>query len=750
MTKQLKKQVVLFFTLLALFGVAGCGDNISDGENQRKNRHMEFPKNRLYQAEEVKLEGITGEPWSYVVCGDSLCLITWEDQKDAQTEGGRRDIRDRQHIYFMNLDGTNPKEIALDKIPGNYIYAMAYGADGNLILRLEERNEEGHMDEEWLVRMDLEGNVLEQQNIMDSLHESYAMYNMTADKEGRVYFCYMEYLYLFNADLTFEKEITPKFSLDSVGYTKDGAIICAGADSKEKFICTLDFDTGEFGKRYMTGTDWLEFSAGCLEMDGYDFYYTNDYGGYGYDMEQEKSTYLFDYQMSDLYSGDFSDVQAVGGGQFAAIEYRNGKRFILLSQGDMTKWENKKVITYGIVDAMTKDVVEQKIAEFNRENDTFRVELKDYSEEEDPQMAFNLDILSGDVPDIIALEGLPADQYIAKGLLEDLTPYYEKDEDIGTEELLDSVVEATKVDGKLYYMTPVFSVCSVIAKKSDVGERDGITFGEVKDILDKKEERVQPFDAGGEKIYMLFAFLSAGYSDFIDWETGKCRFDSQDFKDILEICNRKSSLTEYEYSEGWGEPELLRQGIVLFTGTWIDLSQLQLYRGLYQEDITLIGYPCETGEGSYFECPSRMGIYADSENKEEAWEFLKGFQEKEFQEGDDMFWNGLPIRKDAFELYIQIHTAEEGFTDELGRYWSKYQGSSGPDGVMIDIGPAPEEDVELFRKLIDNTHKTVERNPAVDEIIEDAVKAYFAGVKSLDKTAEEIQNRVSTYVSESR
>ncbi|MCM1497731.1 MAG: extracellular solute-binding protein [Clostridium sp.] len=737
-----KKHMLFFLAACAVLGMAGCGESFGDGESQGKNSHMEFAKERLYQEQIMKLDG--REVVNYTAGGGCLYVVTDEIGEDGRMSG-------KQHLYSVNPDGTDRREISLENLPGNYTEEIVYGADGNLVLRREQLDEDWRSEEQWLVRIDTAGNLLAQQDITDSLHESYAMYNMTADKEGRVYFCYMEYLYLFHADLTFAREVKPNFTMDSVGYTKDGTVICAGADSAEKFVCTLDFETGEFGKRYRTGTDEVQISAGCPETAAYDFYFTNSYGGYGYDLEQEKSTYLFDYQMSALYQGDFVKLQALGDGQFAAIESAGDWQLAVLSQGDMAEWENKTVLTYGLASSMAREHVEQMVTEFNRKNDTCRIEIKDYSEEEDPQTAFNLDIISGNIPDIIALDDLPADQYIAKGLLEDLTPYYEKDTDVSTEDLLDSVVEATKVDGKIYYVTPSFMVYSMLARKSDVGERDGITFGEIKDILAQKEEKVQPFHAGGEKVNMLFAFLSTGYSDFIDWETGTCRFDSQDFKDILEICNRDSSLTEYEYSDGWGLPALLRQGIVLFSGTSVNLEELQLYRGLYQDEIAVVGYPCETRDGSYFECSTRMGISADSENKEAAWEFLKEFQKKEFQESIDMVRGEyLPVRKDAFELYIQTCTASEDFTDETGRSWAAAWSARGIDGVEVEIGPAPEEDVELFRNLIAGTHRTVERNPAVDEIIEDAVKAYFAGFQSLDKTAGEIQTRVTTYVNESR
>ncbi|MCM1180613.1 MAG: extracellular solute-binding protein [Clostridium sp.] len=745
---RLQKLAVMICVFWLGIGAAGCGSNFEGGKT---NPHMEHAENRLYEGEKIKPDGIAGNLLEYTVAGDRIYFVTWDNsamtEQDIAEHNTEKAVR---HLYSMKPDGMEVREIDLHDLPSDNIAAIAYGADGNLILRIREDKESAQADE-WLIRMDLEGNVLGEQSIKNDLHESYAMYNMTADKEGRVYFCYMEYLYLFNADLTFAKKITPNFLLDGVGHTKDGTIICVGSDSAEKFICTLDFGTGDFGKRYQTGTDEVQISEACPQEDPYDFYYTNSYGAYGYNMEQEKSTWLFDFEMSAMTGDDFYGMKSLGGLRFMAIDWQEEQQFVILSQGDMQEWEEKTVITYGVV-SLSMDVdLQTEIAEFNRANDKYRIELKDYSKEEDPQMAFNLDILTGNIPDIIDLKDLPADEYIEKGLLEDLSPYFEKDAEIGTEDLLDSVVEAMKVNDRIYYVAPVFQVYSVMAKKANVGNADGMTFAMMKDILEEKGDDAQPFDAGGEKVYMLFALLGGGYADFIDWESGTCRFDSQDFKDILEICNRKSSETEYALGDGWGMPELLRRDIVLFEGTWINLSQLQLYRGLFDGEIALVGYPCETKDGSFFAFPNRMGISAKSENKEAAWEFIRGFLKKEYPVKRDIMQSAsLPVQKDAFELYIRIYTATREFTDEFGTTWGEYCGMQGVDGVEVELGPSSKEDVELLRELIDKTHKTIEYNPAVDEIIEDEVKAYFAGARSVDKTAEEIQDRVSTYVNESR
>ena len=58
-----------------------------------------------------------------------------------------------------------------------------------------------------------------------------------------------------------------------------------------------------------------------------------------------------------------------------------------------------------------------------------------------------IEIMSGNVPDMILTDGLPVRQYAAKGLLEDLYPYI--DADMGRDALITPVLDADSEDGKL-------------------------------------------------------------------------------------------------------------------------------------------------------------------------------------------------------------------------------------------------------------------------------------------------------------
>lgn len=79
------------------------------------------------------------------------------------------------------------------------------------------------------------------------------------------------------------------------------------------------------------------------------------------------------------------------------------------------------------------DNIQKAILSFNRSGGDYRIEVTDYSEfntEEDYSAGMTkltTEIMSGDMPDILALGQLPYRQLAAKGLLADLYPYLDGD-----------------------------------------------------------------------------------------------------------------------------------------------------------------------------------------------------------------------------------------------------------------------------------------------------------------------------------
>ncbi|MCR5418013.1 MAG: extracellular solute-binding protein [Lachnospiraceae bacterium] len=141
---------------------------------------------------------------------------------------------------------------------------------------------------------------------------------------------------------------------------------------------------------------------------------------------------------------------------------------------------------WGIVDEVKTAAIK-----FNKENDKYKIEFKDYSGTEDCETRMTADILAGNAPDILDLSYIPVEPFVTKGILEDLTPYLEKDDMVSKEDLLPSVEKAMEIDGKQYYVSSSFNVKTVLGSKKDVGDKTGWTYEELKALLDETADLIQ-------------------------------------------------------------------------------------------------------------------------------------------------------------------------------------------------------------------------------------------------------------------
>ncbi|MBR6316140.1 MAG: extracellular solute-binding protein [Lachnospiraceae bacterium] len=372
----------------------------------------------------------------------------------------------------------------------------------------------------------------------------------------------------------------------------------------------------------------------------------------------------------------------------------------------------------------------------------------DYGETEEGQTKMIADIMAGDAPDILDLSYVPIEPYAGKGILEDLIPYLEKDEVISKEDILPSAEKAMETDGKLYYVSSSFNIKTILAATKDVGDKTGWTFQEMKQLLDEKDEDVRPF-YGGSKEEMLGIFTHSCINDFIDWNTGECIFNSDDFKSILEVSARGTD-EETEYSENApSEAELINKGKVLFQDGYALTEDLQVFKNASGSDVTFIGYPCEDKNGSYFSFNNQIGIYAKSKVKDGAWEFIRRFLTKEYQAGDGYMFSN-PTNKDAFEMFMKSKTATKAYKDEFGHRITPVSESWVYGGGQVNVGPLSPEEEQKYRDLIENTTKVVTFDDTILEIVKDEAAAYFNGQASVDEAADKIQNRVTTYVNEKR
>lgn len=685
-----------------------------------------------------------------VTAGDDSSDVATADEGSGEESNNNTTI----YIYSMNKDASDITKLSEMEFDSNeYVEYMIVDKDEKITLITSSWDESGNSQNRFVLPVDANGEKGERVDItklIDTGAETYVS-KIIADDKGQLVVFTEQKIFILNSDYTKADTIsTDNMYIECAAMTKDGKIVCGHSDDNGAVVQIVDTEAKKLGEKYEIGLSYFPGSDSLMNGSGeYDFYYKDDSGIFGYVLADKKSVKLLDFLASEINSNEVYSIIPLSADSMLGMGWNEqGTVLTRFAKVDPSQVADKETITYGSLWGVS-DKVKTAAIEYNKTSDKYRIEFKDYSNAgEDAVSKMNADIIAGNVPDIIELTNLPVNQYVAKGVLEDLTPYYDKDSEVNKEDIIPSVEKAMEINGKLYYLSPGFSVSTLIAAKKDVGDKTGWTFDELKEALEKKGEGTRPF-LTENKMEIFYNFMYSSVDDYIDWSTGKCRFDSDDFKSVLEISNQgENEETEYD-EDSPSEPSLIKSGKVLLAGGgWLDTDYVQVYKKMFNDDITFIGYPCEDRQGSYFSFESQVGIYSKSEAKDGAWDFIRQLMKKDYQAKD--MWGSMPTNKDAFEMYMKTKTTTKKYTDEYGTEVEPYESGWGWDDMEIKIGPMSADEEQLYRDLIDRTTKVTAYDDEIMEIIQDEVKNYFSGQKGLDETADIIQNRVTTYVNENR
>ena len=448
--------------------------------------------------------------------------------------------------------------------------------------------------------------------------------------------------------------------------------------------------------------------------------------------------------------------------------------------------------------------VRQKVLDFNKTNTEYRIRMTDYSQYNtgDDNSAgitkLNTEIIAGHIPDIFIVQGvMPISQYSGKGVLEDLTPYMERDfgKDAFVEEFFNTL---RSEDGKLYEIYSHFTVSTAMGLKKIVGDSDSWTFEDMKNALAKLPEGATVMDDYYFRENAVQAFMYNNMNRFVDWSTGKCSFDTQEFIDLLNFVKSFPTQEEVDASHNedykW-EPSISKvnsgKQLLLETGIY----SFDDFRGntfyLLDGEPSFVGYP---GMGSSF-VAADMGfaISAKSEYKDTAWDFIKYLLTAEYQE--NRIWNGLPTNKAVFEKlfeasktpnYIDPALSDENAEDNAGidageasaiggghweeniRYSEFNKGTVNEQGWKeepktytwyydgddkeweIPVFAMTEQEEQAIRSLISGITVFSRYDRSLSDIIDEEIQPFFEGQKSAEDTAKMIQSRATIYVNEQR
>lgn len=562
-------------------------------------------------------------------------------------------------------------------------------------------------------------------------------------------------------------KLTEENGINGVFKLKDNSVAAAvlGKDYKSS-LKVIDVASKSWGEEKSMPSDAYNFVSGGTV---YDFCYRSGTSLFGYDCDTETETKVLTWINCDI-DGDniqFSTIKENGDVLAISAGWNNdgsedGPQYevITLEKTPANKVEKKTTLTFA---TMYLDYnIRSLIIKFNKENPDYRIDIVDYSEyntDEDYEAGatkLNTEIISGNVPDIINIDQLPYQQYAAKGLLEDLYPYIDNESDISREDFVQSILKATESDGKLYTLSPTFNVISMIGASSVVGDDMGWTLEDMQNIINDHPGADCPFGAYMTRDQVLQSLCMLNLDSFMDWQTGKCSFDSDEFKNLLKFAGSfpESAELPEEGEDYLNETTLIADGRQLFSFySSSDFTDYQWYKALYGGSITYKGMPTEEGVGNVASIDSGLAMTTSCKYKDGAWQFMKMLLDEDYQ---NSMW-GYPVIQSNFDKKL-ADAMEQYVKDEDGNYVLDDNGEKIPasnggmssEDFSIEFGPVTQEEADQIIAMITSVEHTTSNDTELMNIITDETAAYFAGEKSLDETASVIQSRMNIYINEQR
>ena len=397
----------------------------------------------------------------------------------------------------------------------------------------------------------------------------------------------------------------------------------------------------------------------------------------------------------------------------------------------------------------------ERIINFNKESDQYKIVIRDYSQyntEEDYNAGItqlNNDIIAGNIPDILVTDNLKVENYVSKGLLVDIGEKIANDPELSKKEFMQNVFDAYKVEGKLYEVIPSFMAVTMVAKKSVVGDRTSWTMQEMQDTLATLGSDAVAFSDMDRQSF-LSNMLMFNYADYVDRNTGKCNFNSQQFIDALKFAktlpeeiNHEDEEWDYEnYQSQYRTNKTMLMPLYIYEFQYLKTS----INGYMGEPVSFIGFPSGEGNGSVVTKTTGFAISSKSKNIDGAWQFIRQFLMDDYQQNMSFY---LPVDKKCFLEKSQEAGMKSFYIDENGKR-VEYDDSFYINGEELPLEPLSQDQINEIVDFISNIKISGQTNEDIEKIIEEESGAFFAGKKSAEEVADIIQSRAQVFVNENR
>lgn len=769
MKKQLWKKSLAVFTLAAaMTAITACGNTSSKGEDQKKQETQQ-QNEYVYQSsfQDIDVDDIYVSGTLYKEGTLYMLGSKWVEDKDSEYGG-------KSYQYFITCaaDGSDLQKNELEGLKKNENFTnMIIDDKGQIrmltqIYKYNEKTQKSKssyhvhtLNEKGKIKDSVELK-REKKSSNNEYDEFYLSSGSIAFLDDKIYVAVNSTIYSFNEKGKETKTYELENYIDRLIQTPDGTIYVYGYTGEKYGLKEFNTETGKLGEA-IEFKDYNIYNVNSVSFgEGNDIYLNDRSDVYKIDTSNGKIEVEFNWLNNDIDGDSISNCFFLENGKFLTINsfydqdsQKDKTELVTMNKIKASEVKEKEIIHFSC--AYLNYTVKEKILDFNKKSDKYHVEVKSYEAYEDREKQMNLDITSGNMPDILDVSnGISKEQMIKKGIFTDLYALMEKDEEIKKEDFVPSVLSALETDGKLYYLSPYFTVGGFIASKKNVGDMEGWSMDDMEELY-KKTPKDGVFMQYMTKQWFVQSILEYQIKDYIDWSSGEVKFDSDDFVKLLEFANNFPDEEEYDYNNHQSMPTLVKKGkLMLDSLSLYSPEEIELYTKLYKKHggYTILAFPSadKSNQLPIALSGGAMAITEQCENKEGAWEFLRQLYTYEYQKNSTMY-GGFPTRKDALDKKLEYAQATEAFTDEDGTEVQPIDSGYGYDDYQVDLGPISKEEVDIIYSMIDRIGLCTSYNTVSEDIyniINEETKAFFAGDKSAKDTADVIQSRVKIYVSE--
>lgn len=299
----------------------------------------------------------------------------------------------------------------------------------------------------------------------------------------------------------------------------------------------------------------------------------------------------------------------------------------------------------------------------------------------------------------------------------EITQLLENSEKLDKEDFLTRAIEDLAVDGKLYVI-PKEIDSQVLACPTDLLEgKNSWTTDEYLAFLEKYPDAYSGSGMPKEMVKesVLRTVLYLGINDYMDRETGKAFFDSQEFVTLLKrihaldvsVISRSARERAAE-----GEPVMF----TLYLNATSDLLQAEEE---IRRELTLIGYSTgnhDDGQnhGTLISYGGIVGIYSATKHVDGAWDFVESYISGALNKGNFSFFTG----KQAFA---------EKLVEDMGEQ---------------AVFPVTQTHVDkVSDAFLNGTYVDTDTYDLVTLIADEAMY-FFKGERSVEDVTRIIQNRI--------